>query len=400
MILSNEFGPGFPDGKMIVMNASELAERMANLAFAFRGYNTTNLGRSNELLNHPTYGPLVEEKLREASSCCGKITGKSIDLVARVQQQQETDLQSYDEAVALIVAMELAQIQLLETCFDIQLKSAQLSLGYSLGEIVALTAGDALTMEDALTVPISLAEDCVALAADVTLGILLTRKAPLSIEDVTRGCLQINAEGKGIVGPSAFLSPNSMLLMGQRDSLDRLQGWLKKNHSGVTSLRKNKQQWPPLHTPIVWERQIPDRAAYLMHTLSGGFSAPQPAVLSLVTGTTSYHDHNAREILHQWVDHPQRLWDAVYEVLSCGIETIVHVGPEPNIIPSTFQRLQDNVEAQTENSIGMRALSAAVSRPWLQSILPERLGLLRAPLIKHIVLEDWLLEHAAEASGT
>ena len=48
----------------------------------------------------------------------------------------------------------------------------------------------------------------------------------------------------------------------------------------------------------------------------------------------------------------------------------------------------------------MRALSVAVSRPWLQSILPERLGLLRAPLIKHIVLEDWLLEHAAEASGT
>ena len=186
--------------------------------------------------------------------------------------------------------------------------------------------------------------------------------------------------------------------MGQGDSIDRLQGWLEANHTGLTRIRKNKEKWPPLHTPIVWERQIPDRAAYLMHTISGGFSAPQPKVLSLVTGTTSYHDHNARELLHQWVDHPQQLWDVVYEVLSSGVETIVHVGPQPNIIPSTFQRLRDNVQSQMANSLGVRALSAAVSRPWLQSILPERLGLLRAPLIDHIILEDWLLEHAEEAN--
>jgi len=382
------------------MNVSTLADQMANLAYAFRGYNTTNLGRSYELLKHPSYGPVVEAKLHQAARCCETITGKSYDLVKRLEQQQETDLESYDEAVALIVAMELAQIELLEVFFDIHPQAGRLCFGYSLGEIVALTVCGVLTMEDALSVPISLAEDCVALAEDVTLGILLSRKTPLSVEDVQRGCLQINAEGNGVVGPSAYLSPNSILLMGQYDTLDRLQSWLKENHPGRTNLRKNKQKWPPLHTPIVWERQIPDRAAYLMHTLSGGFSTPQPPLLSMVTGKLSYHDHNARELLHQWVDHPQRLWDVVYEVLSSGIETIVHVGPKPNIIPSTFQRLRDNVEAQTENSIGMRALSAAVSRPWLQSILPDRLGLLRAPLIEHIVLEDWLLEHADEASKT
>ena len=382
------------------MNASTLADQMSELAYAFRGYNTTNLGRSNELLSHPTYGPLVKEKLRQADRCCKVITGKSVDLVKRLEQQQETDLASYDEAVALIVAMELAQIELLEVFFGIRLQAGRLCFGYSLGEIVALTASGVLTMEDALSVPLSLAKDCVALAENVTLGILLSRGTPLSVEDVLRGCLKINAEGKGTVGPSAFLSPNSMLLMGQHDTLDRLKSWLRENHPGQTSLRKNKQQWPPLHTPIVWERQIPNRAAHLKHTLSGGFSTPQPPLLSMVTGKMSYHDHNTRELLHQWVDHPQRLWDVVYEVLSSGVETIIHVGPKPNIIPATFQRLRDNVESQTENSIGMRALSAAVSRPWLQSILPERLGLLRAPQVKHIVLEDWLLEHAEEASSS
>jgi [acyl-carrier-protein] S-malonyltransferase len=387
-------------GTEIRMNVSTLADRASELAYAFRGYNTTNLGRSNELLRHSTYRPVVEEKLRQAAACCKTITGKPVDLVKRVEEERETDLSSYDEAVALIVAMELAQIELLEVFFDIRLQSGRLCFGYSLGEIVALAASGVLNMEDALSVPLSLAEDCVGLAKNVTLGILLSRGTALSVEEVLRGCLRINAEGNGVVGPSAFLSPNSMLLMGQHDTLDRLQSWLKENHPGQTSLRKNKQQWPPLHTPIVWGRQIPNRAANLMHTLSGGFSAPQPPILSMVTGKSSYHDHNMRELLHQWVDHPQRLWDVVYEVLSSGIETIIHVGPQPNIIPATFQRLRDNVESQTENSIGMRALSAAVSRPWLQSILPERLGLLRAPQVEHIVLEDWLLEHADEASAS
>ena len=380
------------------MNTANLTNRTANMAFAFRGYNTTNLGRSQELLKHSVYGSIVRQKLQQASSCCANITGNPVDLVSRVQDQQETDLGSYDEAVAMIVAMELAQVELLESFFDISLASSQLCFGYSLGEVVALAASGVMSMEDALTVPISLARDCVALADQVTLGILLSRGAPLSVEDVTKGCLHINAEGQGVVGPSAYLSPNSMLLMGQHDSLDRLQAWLKEHHPGSTSLRKNKQQWPPLHTPIMWERQIPDRAAHLMHTLSGGFSAPQPKILSLVTGTAAYNGSNTRQLLRQWIDHPQRLWDVVYEALSTGIETIIHVGPKPNIIPSTFQRLQDNVESQTENSIGMRALSAAVSRPWLQSILPERLGLLRAPLVEHIILEDWLLDHADQAS--
>ena len=40
----------------------------------------------------------------------------------------------------------------------------------------------------------------------------------------------------------------------------------------------------------------------------------------------------------------------------------------------------------------MRALSAVIRRPWLQSLLPRRVALLRAPLMKHVILEDWLLE--------
>ena len=57
----------------------------------------------------------------------------------------------------------------------------------------------------------------------------------------------------------------------------------------------------------------------------------------------------------------------------------------------TYRRLRDNVEAQTRGRIGMKALSRAVRRPWLANLLPKNAPLLRAPLIAHLILEDWLL---------
>ena len=42
-------------------------KRLDATAFAFRGYNVTNLGRTDELLAHRIYGPLVEAHLREAA---------------------------------------------------------------------------------------------------------------------------------------------------------------------------------------------------------------------------------------------------------------------------------------------------------------------------------------------
>jgi [acyl-carrier-protein] S-malonyltransferase len=149
-----------------------------------------------------------------------------------------------------------------------------------------------------------------------------------------------------------------------------------------------------MHTPIVWRKFIPNRAALLMATMPGGLTAPKPPVLSLVTGKASYNDYNARDLLYRWTDHTQLLWDAVYEVLAQGIETVVHVGPSPNLIPATFTRLQENVETQMETSFGMRAVSGIVGRPWLKALLPARTALLRAPLLKHVILEDWLLENS------
>jgi [acyl-carrier-protein] S-malonyltransferase len=115
----------------------------------------------------------------------------------------------------------------------------------------------------------------------------------------------------------------------------------------------------------------------------------------MVTGQASYDELNSRELIHQWVDHPQRLWDVVYKVLAEDIETVVHVGPAPNLLPATFKRLSNNIASQMQgrglSSIGKRTISRLVRRPWLTRVLPSSAVLFRAIFVEHVILEDWLL---------
>ncbi len=119
----------------------DLKERIPNAAFVFRGYNVTNLGRSPELLTHRAYGAIVERTLHETSRIASDLLSRKIDLVERVRQKQETNLDSYADAVALILAMEQAQLRLLDEFFDIEHSRARMAFGYSLGEIVCWWRG-------------------------------------------------------------------------------------------------------------------------------------------------------------------------------------------------------------------------------------------------------------------
>ena len=376
------------------MNPQDLAAELPQAALALRGFNLTNLGRSRELLKHSAYSPVVTRFLNDISQIAAEILKRPVDLAQRVREGDEPGLAHYGESLALIVAMELAQLELLSQHFGIDCRHMRMGLGYSLGEVVALVVGGVMDAAAALELPLAMAADSIELAADTTLGVLFTRSSALSLDDLRRLCVEINSQGTGVVGISAILSPNSVLLMGQGNTLDRFAAAAKKVLPLRVYLRKNDSRWPPLHTPIVRQRQMTDRAAVRLHTLPLKMVEPRPQIFSLVTGSFAYNDFNAREMLLQWIDHPQRLWDAVYETLAMGVTTVVHVGPEPNLIPATFKRLADNVTQQARDSLGLRALSAAANRPWLQRLLPHRASLFRAPYVQHIILEDWLLEHA------
>ena len=315
----------------------QLASGIGKSAFAFRGYNVANLGRTPELLDHPVYGAIVEKHLKLGSEICADVMKTSVDLVKRVREQKEATLKEYHESIALIMAVELAQLEILETFFDISLSDADMMYGFSLGELTALSASGVLTMADALKIPLMMSQDAAKLAADVTLCILFSRSNRLlPRRNVQRLCAQISAEGNGIIGVSTFLAPNSMLVIGQGDTIQQLKDRKGEITSERISVRVNEDKWPPIHTSIVWQRNITDRARFLMQTIDVGLSSPATPLFSLATGDFSYNGDNTREIIGDWIDHPQLLWEAVDTTLLRGVETIIHVGPQPNIIPATF----------------------------------------------------------------
>lgn len=374
-----------------------LAAGIADSALAFRGYNVTNLGRTAELLAAGPYQSLVEEELTRYAAVCSDMVGRRVDLLALVRQGLEPELEHYAEALTAVVAIEAAQLRLLHDVHGVDYARARHSYGYSLGELTAVCCGGTFAAEDLVRVPLAMAADCVALAHDATMGVLFSRGPAIPEADVERLCVQITATGKGTIGISAILSPNTYLLIGQADSVQRFKSEMHDLLPQKAHLRLNSNRWPPLHTPIVRQRNIPDRAAVMMETLAGGNAPPCPPVLSLVTGKHSYDDHSTREMLRRWIDHPQRLWDAVCETLAAKVETVIHIGPEPNVIPATFRRLAENVQQQAGNvsweSYGLRAMAGLARRPWLAAILPARASLLRAPYLRHVILEDWLLDN-------
>ncbi|MBC7816990.1 MAG: ACP S-malonyltransferase, partial [Planctomycetaceae bacterium] len=370
---------------------------LATAGFAFRGFDQTNLGKTPELLFHQIYGPTVEKHLLGASAIASDVLGREVDLVTRVREQRPETLAEYGEAIALIVAVEMAQLELLHEFFGIEYRAAPLALGYSLGEVSALVASGVYSIESLLTPLLALSDDLVAQADNVRMGIVFSRGPVMEFSAVERLCLEITNNGHGTIAISSYLSPNTVLVLGQRGTLDELKAAVKGRFPKGTNVKENPHRWPPIHTHITRQKHIPDRAAVMMERMPGGFIAPRPNILSCVTGSMSYTDINSRDILNRWVDEPQRLWDVVDRTISSGIELLIHVGPHPNIIPATMQRISQNVQqqlgAKTWGGLGLRAVSRIVrgNRPWLTKLISSETNLLRAPFIQEVILEDWLL---------
>ena len=301
-------------------------------ALAFRGFGATNLGRTTDLYQRDEYRGLVNDMLGRATAVCSEVTARQLDLVEFVLADRDPHVESYPEALSLIIAIEMAQLNCLSQSFGKDWTQARLSFGYSLGEVAAVVAGGVFELEEAMRIPLLLADDCVALSREVTLAVLFSRRDELPYGDVQRLFYRINSEGCGVMGMSAHLTPNSYIIIGQHHTLDRFANRMFEFLTNSARLHRDSRKWPPIHTPVLWERNVADHACRLMHTIGGGFSEPVPPVLSLVTGELSYNDYNARDLLCRWTDHPVLLWKAVEYVLADNIDTVIDIS---DTAPST-----------------------------------------------------------------
>ena len=89
-------------------------------------------------------------------------------------------------------------------------------------------------------------------------------------------------------------------------------------------------------------------------------------------------------ILTDWTDHPQRLWETMENTLSSGVEFVIHVGPEPKLIPTMFDRLSSRVMKQLKSRhldrLGSSVIPSIGRNHWLTRKLPTNAVLLRAPV--------------------
>ena len=131
--------------------ANPLQSKIATTAFAFRGYNIDESGPHARVAwptrrtgRRPPLLAARQRNLRRTSSA-GRSTWSST-----VSRRDEPGLDHYAEAVALIVAADLAQVQLLEEFHGVRYREAKLAYGYSLGELSAVACGGVFDMAEVL----------------------------------------------------------------------------------------------------------------------------------------------------------------------------------------------------------------------------------------------------------
>jgi [acyl-carrier-protein] S-malonyltransferase len=365
------------------------------IALAFRGYNITNLGRTRELFEDSRYAAYLTAEFKFASRMATEFLEQPVDLIAAARDGVDLADTRYGEAVAFILAVEFAQFAILREICGVATEKCRMAFGYSLGEIAALVCGGILPKESAYEIPLRVANDCHALMENSRLAIVFSKASAIPSLAIDQICLDITRESGDTIAVSSQLAPNTLLVIGQGNTLKELANRIKQMNLDGIVVRPKDNRFPPLHTPIVWQRHLTDQASMMLQRTHFSDQPPSPPVFSMATGKADYTPYNARDHLRQWMDHPQRLWDAIDFTLSHGVDAVIHLGPDPNLIPATYKRLSENVTSQFQTNMGLLALSYAVHRPWLQSIMPQQAFLLRAPAIKQVILEDELLSPAA-----
>ena len=202
--------------------------------------------------------------------------------------------------------------------------------------------------------------------------------------------------GHGLIGPSTYLSPYQVLLLGQHDTLVMLEQEMHEFLPEGVTLRRRPNHWPPLHTPLVWERNIPNRTAMAMHHIGGGDRKPTPTIVSCTTGSSQLRR------MEQPCD-PGRLDRPSPAVMGRHGERPGVRGRNRASRRSRAQacsrrastglshRIMKQLKMRHLDRLGSSVIPSISRNSWLTRKLPANAVLLRAPFLNHIILEDWLL---------
>ncbi len=202
-------------------------------------------------------------------------------------------------------------------------------------------------MEQLLPIPLALATDCAELTADTTMGILSTQGR--SSSDRGRAAPLLLDQQPGARADRAV--DLSLAVPGAAAGSGRHAGSARARDARVPARRGDAAAQAEPLASLAYAARVgaqhpqPDRDDDVSH---GGRASANRHRTSFPArpALANYDEWNSRAILADWTDHPQRLWDALENTLASGAELVIHVGPEPKLLTTCFDRLSHRIMKQ------------------------------------------------------
>lgn len=276
---------------------------MTNLAFVFPGQGSQSLGMMNAWGDHQHIVDKVFEEASEALS----YDLKNLIIEGPVEKLNQTEITQPAMLASGVAAFKVWQ--------SLNLPSASVYAGHSLGEYSALVCANSMQFTDAIRLVTergrlmqsAVADGEGAMAAIIGLG----------DDDVVKACAMVNT---GIVSAVNFNSPGQVVIAGNKSSVEQAMANAKELGA--------KRALPlPVSVPSHCALMQP-AAEQLMETLKNvNVSMPDVKVLHNQNAKSANSADEIRELLKLQLFQPVLWVDCVNTMQQMGVETLVEFGP-------------------------------------------------------------------------
>ncbi len=276
---------------------------MTNLAFVFPGQGSQSVGMMNTWEDHQT---LVDDVFQEASDAL------SYDLKGLVTSGPVEKLNQTEITQPAMLASGVAAFRVWQS---LDLPTASVYAGHSLGEYTALVCANSLKFADAVKLVAErgrLMRSAVADGEGAMAAII-----GLEDEDVVKACSQVE---QGVVSAVNFNSPGQVVIAGNKASVERAM----ENAKELGAKRAL-----PLPVSVPSHCALMQSAAdQLAHTLKEvEIKMPDVQVLHNQNAQAANTENEIRELLRLQLFQPVLWVDCVNAMHKSQVDTLIEFGP-------------------------------------------------------------------------
>lgn len=298
------------------------------ITFLFPGQGSQYVGMGKDFYNE---FPIAKKTYEEASDSIGE------DIARLCFEGEKTELGLTANAQPAILTTSIAILRVLNE--EVQITPDYVA-GHSLGEYTALVSAGCMTLSDAVYVVRKRGEfmqDSVPVGTGTMAAVL-----GLSEAEVNDICDSIS-DGKGIVSPANFNSPQQIVISGNTDCVEKASAAAKE---------KGAKRVVPLDVSAPFHCELMHEAALKLGEVLDGikygkFSFP---VITNVKALPNSDPSSVKELLVSQMTSPVRWTDTVSYLRGEGVENYLEIGPS-NVLSGLVRRtVKDTLNVNIEKT--------------------------------------------------